>query len=136
MSDWSAGQIRGVWRRSVGFHPDQRGSFGELWRSSWTDPLGDLMQQANLSRSQARVLRGLHAHRRQADLWVVVEGRAFIALVDVRQAVSGEGPPILETHEAGPGDAVYLPAGVAHGFYAYEALTLVYFVSNEYDGIR
>jgi len=134
MSEWIATRIDGVLRRPVTFHPDQRGSFGELWRAAWSDPLGDPMCQANLSRSDARVLRGLHVHRRQADLWIVAEGRAFIGLVDTRPAVRGEGPPIVDSIDAGPGEAVYLPAGVAHGFYAREPLTLVYLVTNEYDG--
>lgn len=134
MSDWIAGRLEGVWRRNVAFHPDPRGSFGELWRDTWTAPLGEPMRQANLSRSAARVLRGLHYHRRQADLWVVVDGHPFIALVDVRSAVRGAGPPVVETIEAAPGDAFYLPAGVAHGFYARDPITLVYLVTNEYDG--
>jgi dTDP-4-dehydrorhamnose 3,5-epimerase len=134
MSEWRAGRIDGVFRRSVTFHPDGRGSFGELWRDSWTAPLGDAMRQANLSRSAPRVLRGLHYHRRQADLWVVADGHPFIALVDVRPAVSGAGAPVVETIDASPGEAFYLPAGVAHGFYARDAITLVYLVTNEYDG--
>jgi dTDP-4-dehydrorhamnose 3,5-epimerase len=134
MAEWSPGRIESVFRRSVTFHPDGRGSFGELWRDSWTAPLGDAMRQANLSRSAPHVLRGLHYHRRQADLWVVVDGHPFIALVDVRPAVAGSGSPVVETIDAGPGDAFYLPAGVAHGFYARDAITLVYLVTNEYDG--
>jgi len=140
MSDsWRPRAIPGVLQRTITFHPDERGSFGELWRRSWTVDLGDAphpsaMAQANLSRSQPGVLRGLHFHRRQADLWIVVDGRPFIALVDLRAAIDGTGPPVVETVAAVPGDAFYLPAGVAHGFYATDALTLVYLVTNEYDG--
>lgn len=136
---WTAGELPGVWRRTIVSHPDARGSFSELWRAAWTDGLeagaGDgRMRQANLSRSAGRVLRGLHAHRRQADLWLVVEGTPLIALVDIRPAVAGTGAPRAITIDASPGDAFYLPAGVAHGFYAREAMTLIYLVTNEYDG--
>jgi dTDP-4-dehydrorhamnose 3,5-epimerase len=136
---WAPTALPGVWRRSMTVHPDDRGSFMEIWREGWTDNLPDdlgstTMRQANLSRSKARVLRGLHVHRRQADLWIVLDGRAFIGLVDVRPLLSGAGPAAIETIDAGPGDAVYLPEGVAHGFYAREALTLCYLVTNEYDG--
>ncbi|CAN5853195.1 dTDP-4-dehydrorhamnose 3,5-epimerase [soil metagenome] len=134
MDGWTPGRIPGVMRRSIAFHPDDRGSFGELWRASWTTALGDPMRQANLSRSAARVLRGLHYHRRQADLWIVVDGHPFIALVDVRPALRGEDEPVVETMDAGPGDALYLPEGVAHGFYARDPVTLVYLVTSEYDG--
>jgi dTDP-4-dehydrorhamnose 3,5-epimerase len=92
------------------------------------------MRQANLSRSDARVLRGLHVHRRQADLWVIVDGHPFVALVDVRPVLTGARPPAVETLDAGPGDTLYLPAGVAHGFYARDPITLVYLVTNVYDG--
>ena len=134
MTGWTAGRLDGVWRRAVAFHPDERGSFGELWRSSWTSGMGHAMHQANLSRSTARVLRGMHMHQRQADLWIVVEGHPFIALIDVRPTLEGQGQPIVDTIDAGPGDAFYLPAGVAHGFYARDPITLIYLVSNEYDG--
>lgn len=134
MSEWGPTAIEGVSRRSVTFHPDDRGAFGELWRLGWTAPMGAPMQQANLSRSNARVLRGLHLHRRQSDLWVLAEGRAFIGLVDVRPRLAGTGPVVVETIDAGPGDAIYLPAGVAHGFYARDPITLIYLVTNEYDG--
>ena len=136
-SGWSRGHIEGVLRRKIAVHPDDRGSFGELWRATWTGDLDDppvQMVQANLSRSLPRVLRGLHAHRRQVDLWLVVEGHPFIGLVDLRAAILNEGPIVTETIDADPGDAVYLPAGIAHGFYSPDDLTLVYLVSNEYDG--
>jgi dTDP-4-dehydrorhamnose 3,5-epimerase len=135
---WSSLAIPGVMRRQMAVNPDERGSFGELWRDGWTADLpgsGDTprMLQANLSRSHARVLRGLHLHLRQADLWIVVDGHPFVALVDVRPMTSGHEGPIVEGIEAGPGDSFYLPAGVAHGFYAHDPITLVYLVTNEYD---
>jgi dTDP-4-dehydrorhamnose 3,5-epimerase len=110
-----------------------------LWRASWTDGLesggsSPLMAQANLSRSAARVLRGLHFHRRQADLWIVADGHPFIALADLRAAIAGIGPVTVDTIPAEPGDAFYLPAGIAHGFYATDPITLIYLVTNEYDG--
>lgn len=136
---WAAVAIPGVMRRQMVVHPDDRGSFGELWRDGWTADLGDpggtpRMLQANLSRSHARVLRGLHLHRRQADLWIVVDGHPFVGLVDVRPMIGGQGPPVTQGIDAGPGDSFYLPAGVAHGFYARDPITLVYLVTSEYDG--
>lgn len=124
-------------------HADARGSFRELWRASSFGPLdasstgmaGASFVQANLSTSAAGVLRGLHLHRRQLDYWVVVSGRAFVALVDVRPLVAGTGPSaLIETLELGPDEWVRIPAGVAHGFLALEPLKLLYFVTNEYDG--
>ena len=116
-------------------HGDARGTFTELWRASGLGAGAGAFVQANLSTSSPGVLRGLHLHRRQLDYWVVVAGRAFVALVDARPLVGGSpGPAAVETRELGPGDRVVIPAGVAHGFLALEALQLLYLVTNEYDG--
>jgi dTDP-4-dehydrorhamnose 3,5-epimerase len=131
--------IPGALRRSLTFHADERGAFAEIWRDTWmeTDPglrRPEKARQANLSRSRPRVLRGLHVHRRQVDVWVVLDGRAFIGLVDIRGPLEGSDPLRVETLEAGAGDVLFLPRGVAHGFYAHDELTLLYFVTNPYDG--
>ncbi len=136
---WIPLTLPGAWRRRITLRLDERGMFGELWRDEWTRDLAPhgvqpAMRQANLSRSDARVLRGLHLHRRQADLWVIVDGHPFVAFVDVRPTLEGSGAPAIETIDASPGDAFYLPAGVAHGFYAHDPITLVYLVTNLYDG--
>ncbi len=116
-------------------HADVRGSFTELWRASTLGAGTGSVAQANLSTSSPGVLRGLHLHRRQLDYWVVVAGRAFVALVDARPGVAGlPGPAAVETRELVPGDWVVIPAGVAHGFLALEALQLLYLVTNEYNG--
>ncbi len=116
-------------------HGDSRGAFTELWRSS--NPAGgrDPFVQANLSTSAPGVLRGLHLHRRQLDYWVVVGGRAFVALVDARGPINDPASAAtVETRELAQRDWVVIPAGVAHGFLAIEALQLLYLVTNEYDG--
>jgi dTDP-4-dehydrorhamnose 3,5-epimerase len=123
-------------------HPDDRGSFREVWRAAWYEGLGaaeaglpePAFVQANVSVSDAWVLRGLHFHRRQLDHWVVLDGRALVALVDVRPMLGGEPAPGVETRELGPDEWVGIPTGVAHGFLALEPLTLLYLVTNEYDG--
>jgi dTDP-4-dehydrorhamnose 3,5-epimerase len=91
--------------------------------------------QANLSTSSAGVLRGLHLHRRQLDHWIVIEGRALVALVDVRPLMAGTAErPLVEVREVPVDSTVTIPAGVAHGFLALEPLELVYLVTNEFDG--
>ena len=129
----SAGSILpGVSYGSIARHGDARGSFRELWRAGQFP--GRTFVQANLSTSAAGVLRGLHLHRRQDDLWIVAEGRALVALVDVRPALAGTGPAVVETRELAADGWVSIPTGVAHGFLAIEPLQLVYLVTNEYDG--
>jgi len=141
----AASVIPGVaWGRIVR-HADERGSFRELWRAdafSGTEPAVAGLPasaeirfvQSNLSISAAGVLRGLHLHRRQLDHWIVAAGRAWIALVDARPMLAGAPRPIVETREAPADTTVSIPVGVAHGFLALEALDLIYFVTNDYDG--
>ncbi len=87
-ANWLPTPIEGVLTRTVAFNSDDRGAFGELWRDSWTAGLDLEFTQANLSVSSAGVLRGLHFHERQTDLWVVLEGRALVALVDLRPCIA------------------------------------------------
>ena len=79
--------LPGVRYGAIVRHADQRGSFRELWRAG--DFPDEPFVQANLSTSAAGVLRGLHLHQRQDDLWIVAEGRAFVALVDLRPMLDG-----------------------------------------------
>ena len=128
--------MAGVLRRQLASHVDERGAFTELWRASWTDALrAPEFVQANLSRSHAGVLRGMHLHDRQDDLWIVLEGRAFVATVDLRAMIAGAAvSPIGDAFELGAGSAVYIPRGVAHGFLAIDSIALAYLVTAEYDG--
>lgn len=125
--------LPGVRFGAIARHADDRGSFRELWRAN--EFPGSTFIQANLSSSAPGVLRGLHLHRRQDDLWVVAEGRAMVALVDVRPLLDGSGSAaVVETRELVADDWVLIPTGVAHGFLALDALQLIYLVTNEYDG--
>ena len=133
---WMQTSLDGVLRRRLVSHEDTRGSFSELWRASWTALLSQWpFVQANLSRSHTAVLRGMHFHERQADLWIVLEGRAYVALTDLREMVAGRADrPASTGAELGVADALYIPRCVAHGFLAMEPLTLLYLVTGEYDG--
>lgn len=110
-------------------YEDGRGRFVEIFR---TNELPDGFVQANHSTSKRGVLRGLHYHRNQADLWYLIAGRAQVALVDLR---AGSGNPPVETLflSAEEPAALYIPAGVAHGFAALTDVELLYFVTAEYD---
>jgi dTDP-4-dehydrorhamnose 3,5-epimerase len=137
--------LPGVRYGAVARFGDERGSFREVWRASALgaiDPEGagapagsaPAFAQANLSLSDAGVLRGLHLHRRQLDYWFIASGRAHTALVDVRPMLEGGPAPVIETRELVADDWVRIPVGVAHGFLALEPLQLIYLVTTEYDG--
>ncbi len=131
----SEAEIPGVVFRRLERHADARGGFAEAWRargSAGVEPFPGV--QANLSSSAQFVLRGLHLHQRQSDLWIVVSGVAFVALVDVRLMLADpEASPIVRTETLRRDETVRIPPHVAHGFLALEPLELLYLVTNEYD---
>jgi dTDP-4-dehydrorhamnose 3,5-epimerase len=138
---WQETEIGGVLRRSVAPIADSRGSFMELWRASLTAGLDEQpFVQSNLSRSREGVLRGMHFHRRQSDLWLLVDGRALAATTDLRPLLDGgdaggEAATVTsQVVELMPGDALFIPRLVAHGFWALEDTKLMYLVTNEFDG--
>ena len=116
-----------IWRPQV--HGDDRGRFVEVFRAA---ALPEPMAQSNHSRSAPGVLRGLHYHRDQADLWYLVAGRAQVGLADLR---AGEGVPVTHSFvlDGGTPTAVYVPPGVAHGYLALTEIDLIYWVTREYD---
>ena len=112
---------------------DDRGAFMESWRGEWFPGFEPV--QANLSWSEENVLRGLHVHRRQADVWNVVSGRARIVLVDLRpDSPTRLATAAIEVDTDEERVCVYVPPGVAHGFYARSAVLLQYLVDRAYDG--
>jgi dTDP-4-dehydrorhamnose 3,5-epimerase len=107
-------------------HEDERGWFAELARAS---VLPKPFVQANLSRSRAGVIRGLHYHERgQDDLFVCLEGMVRVVVLD---RASGE------TYTEDIGDenpvALYVPGRHAHGYEALTDCLFCYLVTAEYD---
>jgi dTDP-4-dehydrorhamnose 3,5-epimerase len=132
----TADSIPGIIFGTLKRFPDARGSFAEAWRASGGRTGARFAGvQANLSSSSAGVLRGLHLHRRQSDLWVVLSGVAFVALIDVRPMIEEGAPgPRIRTATVSRDETVTIPPLVAHGFLAIRPLELLYIVTNEYDG--
>jgi dTDP-4-dehydrorhamnose 3,5-epimerase len=126
--------IDGVLLFPLTTHPDLRGSFTEDYRREWIAG-GREMVQGNISVSKRNVLRGLHFHRAQADWWNFYTGAALVGLYDLRTGSPTEGKGVgvrIDTAEGLKG--LYIPRGVAHGFYAEQDLLLHYMVDNYYSG--
>jgi dTDP-4-dehydrorhamnose 3,5-epimerase len=130
---FESSEIPGVWLIRLQEHTDARGRFMETYRSSWL-PFAAPMVQGNRSESAPKVLRGLHYHRRQADLWVVQQGRVTTVLLDTRIGSPTKGKHATLQQGGGEELAVYIPEGVAHGFYAHDQVVMSYLVTGEYDG--
>ena len=114
-------------------HEDGRGHFAEMFRRSWLPGMREVLQ-ANLSLSRPNVLRGLHFHRKQADYWTILSGTAFIGLYDLRrESPTGEKKAEIEI-AADERRCLFIPKGVAHGFYTAGGILLQYLVDEYYTG--
>ena len=122
-------RIPGVVISAPEAHGDDRGRFVEIFRAA---AMPRAFAQSNHSRSAPGVLRGLHYHRGQDDLWYVVSGRCQVGLADLRRP---GGRPVVEAHvlDGQEPATIYIPRGVAHGYLALTELDLVYWVTAEYD---
>jgi dTDP-4-dehydrorhamnose 3,5-epimerase len=124
--------IEGVYVVTPDVHEDARGCFVETFRRQWI-PGAREMVQANRADRAAGCVVGLHYHLRQADYWYVPFGRALVGLHDLRGGSPTDGSSL--TLEIGHHDhrGVYIPAGVAHGFYSLTDATITYLVDAYYD---
>ena len=111
---------------------DERGLFVETYRREWVPHAREMIQSNRADRRRGAVV-GLHYHLHQADYWYVPFGRAMVVLHDLR-AGSGTDKATLVL-EIGEHDhrGVYIPPGVAHGFYALTDMTITYLVDHYYD---
>jgi dTDP-4-dehydrorhamnose 3,5-epimerase-like enzyme len=107
-------------------HPDSRGTVRETYRASWfpeVPPIKQLVQ----SNSKANVLRGMHLHKKQWDVWRFVSDQAWVRLYDHR---TGEQTFLVGDKS----NVIAIPPGISHGFYTVTGCVLVYALTNEYDG--
>jgi dTDP-4-dehydrorhamnose 3,5-epimerase len=125
--------IEGVFTVPIRSFADDRGQFMETFRTHWFPQVSWERMQNNRSDSKAGVLRGLHYHFYQVDYWYVPKGIIRAAMVDLRPTSptyrASQVIEIGEDHNIG----VFIPIGVAHGFYALTDCTLMYIVNNFYD---
>lgn len=113
--------VEGAYVLSSPVWPDERGFFREWFQAAALAELGVefSVAQANLSMSRRDVVRGLHysvAPEGQAKLVTCALGELVDVLVDVREGSPTFGAVEVVELAADAGRAVYLPAGVAHGF--------------------
>lgn len=117
-------------------HGDERGFFVETFRENEMRGLGidvDFVQE-NHSRSDARVLRGIHMQRGQAKLVRCPRGRIFDVAVDLRP----DSPTYRrwEGYELDDVDhlQLFIPDGFGHAFCVLsETADVLYRVSSYYD---
>lgn len=126
--------IQGVFLAHIETYADERGAFMETFRREWFPWVNWDHLQSNCSISRANVLRGLHYHHHQIDYWFVTGGTIRVGLADLRPS----SPTFKSTYTVELGEnhriGVFIPSGVAHGFYAVTDAVLTYLINNYYDG--
>lgn len=118
---------------------DERGRFVKTMHAEAFKAHGlraDFVEQY-YSVSRKAVLRGLHFQKppaHHAKLVYCVEGNVLDAAVDLRPGSPAFGRHALRELSGERANILYLPEGLAHGFYVLSAsATLIYAVTSEYD---
>ena len=130
--------ITGAYVATHRVFPDERGLFREWFKAEELASIDKdfSVQQANYSKSNQWVIRGIHyslAPQGQAKIVTCASGKIVDVLVDLRT-----GSPSYMTIEyvelsEDSGKVVYIPSGVGHGFIVEsESAAVVYLISSEY----
>jgi dTDP-4-dehydrorhamnose 3,5-epimerase len=118
---------------------DSRGNFVKAFQATAFERLGleSRFAESFHTRSGAHVLRGMHLQKTPSDgakLVYCLEGAILDLALDLRLESPAFGEVCTFELSAEKDTAVYLPRGVAHGFYVRSAPALtMYHVSSEYD---
>jgi dTDP-4-dehydrorhamnose 3,5-epimerase len=121
----------GVQLRNLTVHADERGALAEVYREQWG--VGERPVQWNTVRSRANVLRGVHVHPAHADYLLVADGRMLLGLHDIRADSPTRGLGMLLELDGARLQTVYVPPGVAHGFYFSVPTLYFYALSHPWD---
>jgi dTDP-4-dehydrorhamnose 3,5-epimerase len=130
--------IPGCYEVSLQTFDDGRGSFVKTYRRSAFESAGFETDFAECFHtvSWARVLRGMHLQIPPADhakLVYCTSGAVMDVSLDLRRGSPAFGRYTVIELGAGSANGVYLPRGVAHGFYVRSApAVMLYHVTSEH----
>ena len=130
--------IAGAYLATHTVFPDERGLFREWFKAEEIAAIDSAfsVQQANYSKSNQNVIRGIHyslAPKGQAKLVTCASGQVIDVLVDLRVG----SPTYLKVEyvelSEDSGRVVFIPTGVGHGFIVEsESAAVVYLTSSGY----
>ena len=119
-----------VWRELT-THADHRGDLTEVFRAEWHE--GPAPVQWNFVRSERNVLRGVHAHPRHDDYLVMLRQRMLLGLKDLRRDSPTHDLAAMVELDGDHLSAIFIPHGVAHGFYLPSEALYIYAVNSYWD---
>ncbi len=132
-------KIPGVLQIQFEQRRDERGSFSKVFRESsfLENGLGSTFREDYFSVSNKNVLRGMHfqipPHDHKKIVYCIL-GSALDVVLDLRvgSPTYGMHDCLLISEQASNG--LYIPSGIAHGFYAFTDSTILgYKTSTEYS---
>jgi dTDP-4-dehydrorhamnose 3,5-epimerase len=137
----SKGIIQGIEVETMVQWPDDRGCFSELFRFGSAGIARDFLStaesriQVSVAISYPGVIKAIHYHLKQTDLWIPVQGMLQVFLADLRE----DSPSCGELNTVVIGNQrpwkLRIPPGVAHGYKVIgtESARLVYATNRFYD---
>jgi len=108
--------LAGVQARALDRHTDERGYFMEIFKDAWGPRVIDPVQSAVVS-SRANVLRGPHLHLNHDEYFMLLSGKAYVGLYDVRPDSPTRGKSCLIEFDEDQPAALLFPRGLLHGWY-------------------
>jgi dTDP-4-dehydrorhamnose 3,5-epimerase len=118
---------------------DPRGAFTKVFETSWF-PEQRRLAEVFLNCSRLGAVRGLHFQSPPSDHNKIVSclhGRIYDVLLDLRPDSPSFGQPVALVLDASQPKAVFIPAGVAHGFQAMQDdSTVLYLTDSPHDPDR
>lgn len=128
--------LDGIFRIEQAIWRDERGAFLETWNKRELARCGIDVEfvQDNMSRSRQWTIRGLHYQlpNPQGKFLRVLNGSIHDVVVDLRRASPTFGRSLSISLSSETGDALWIPAGFAHGFLALSEETLVSYKVTDY----
>ncbi len=112
---------------------DERGFFTEYLHFPSELPLQDFVTQ-NISYSKKGTIRGLHLQEypaEQSKYITCISGSIYDFFIDLRRISPTYKEIVVIKLDGKELDSVYIPAGVAHGFYAIEDSIVLYGVNQK-----
>ena len=120
------------------FQEDKRGNFQKIFNKDLFNSLGIdfVINESYISNSKMNSLRGMHFQKEPHShdkLVACVHGRALDVCIDLRKDSPTFGKIDYLNLEPGV-NAIFIPKGVAHGFFALEDNTIMtYYTSTVYN---
>ena len=128
------GPIEGIEFRLLQMNLDHRGVFTEVYSQDWRSH--DPPKQWSVVQSKAGVFRGMHLHLRHDESFVLISGRAYVGLLDIRPHSRTEGAWSLYELSGVPLASLMFPRGVLHGWYLAEDSCHLQGVSETWESYR